>query len=188
MTSTSRFDRLIALRREAAKEFNLAEGHERVGHIAGLRLQHEALLERLCAGEAINSTELVLITKTIAELTPPLNQTVKVEIVEPPPRPPHKCPACNWEGTADEPKVSAPAAKDAAKVVDLPKKPKEPPKKPDLGYVPATPFGEGVSVVRNYSHPAQHDGQSGGQCWLGGFSADTKPGGLPKWPDPGRNR
>src|SRR5262249_52791512 len=67
----ARFARLQELTSEAASVLRLPVEHSRVSTLASLRLLHEQMLETMCAGERVDPSRLMAISKTIAELSMP---------------------------------------------------------------------------------------------------------------------
>ena len=104
-----RAQRFAELRKLAAEETGLDIEHERVGQLAALRLQAEALQARLIAGAAVETRDLLELSKALRELSPQAPMHITVEYIE---HTPH-CPACGWRRGV--------AVADAA--TDLPKAP-----------------------------------------------------------------
>jgi hypothetical protein len=80
--SRQRYDRLQQLKQDAAAQFELPIDSERVSIIAGLRMHHEALQERMCAGRAVSTADLLEVAKAIADLSPSPQQRVEIAFVE----------------------------------------------------------------------------------------------------------
>jgi hypothetical protein len=83
--SGHRFERLEALKAEAAGALNLPIDADRVVMLAALKLQHQTMLESLVGGRNIDADALLAITRAISELLPPpvpQIPEVKIEIVD----------------------------------------------------------------------------------------------------------
>jgi hypothetical protein len=83
--SDHRFERLEALKAEAAATLNLPINADRVVMLAALKLQHQTMLENLVAGRNVDADSLLAITRAISELLPPpvpQIPDVKIEIVD----------------------------------------------------------------------------------------------------------
>jgi hypothetical protein len=105
--SRDRYDRLQTLKREAAAQFELPESAERVAHIAALRMHHEALQERLCAGKPVETSDLLSVSRAIADLSPVVPQHLNLQIVR---DVVDICPKCHWSRpAADKPEPEPPS-------------------------------------------------------------------------------
>jgi len=97
--SDQRFQRLEALKAEAAETLRLPISSDKVTLLAALRLSHEVQLERLVAGTTVDPNALLSLSEAIEKLAPELPPPViSVELVE---GPIEHCPKCGWH--RDEP-------------------------------------------------------------------------------------
>jgi hypothetical protein len=143
--SQERFDRLRALKAQASAEFNLPESAERVAHIAALRMHHEALQERLVAGKPVETSDLLAVSRAIAELSPVPTPSIDLQFVR---DVVDICPRCKW---------SRPAA-DKPEPPPSPSPPRTDPK-PPVETKPPAPAPSMVNVVPIRGGPRSiHDG------------------------------
>jgi hypothetical protein len=92
--SVEKYKRFDALKAEAADLLKLPIDADNVKLLAGLKMQHEQMLEAMCTGSRVDGGALLSITQAIAQFTPPAIPKVELEIIDNAP-PMHWCSVCN---------------------------------------------------------------------------------------------
>jgi hypothetical protein len=83
-----RLARFNELKAQAAEQLGLDAGHEKVAHLASLRMHHEMLCEKQVYGELVDADDLLRTIEAIDKMKPPASRSLEVRFVKPEDNPP----------------------------------------------------------------------------------------------------
>jgi hypothetical protein len=118
VSDDDRYDKFERFRAEAAEKLRLPVDNDRVRLLAALKLNHEALLERMIRGDNVSPDHVTTLTEAIEGMLPPeVPSKINIQIVQGVVGI-YTCKHCGARNELEEGSYQAPKEKDSSRTID----------------------------------------------------------------------